>query len=111
MISEIAETYAQIIKFPNQQEMLQVDPKAADQTGQRGRADGAAQAGAAADGRVFCRGMVGNYCNTTASTKKGFGNISQPLKIIGSPSRTRTYNLVVNFILVNPRLCRGTISV
>jgi hypothetical protein len=49
----------------------------------------------------------GNYCNTAASTKKGFGNISQPLKIIGSPSRTRTYNLVVNFIVVNPRLGCG----
>jgi phosphatidylethanolamine-binding protein (PEBP) family uncharacterized protein len=33
---------------------------------------------------------------SAASTKKGLEEISQPLEIIGSPSRTRTYNLVVN---------------
>jgi hypothetical protein len=39
---------------------------------------------------------AGNYCRPTAGPKKGGWNGSQPPEIAGSPSRTRTYNLVVN---------------
>ena len=40
LVRELAETIPHLSKFLNQQEMLQADPKAADQTGQRRRPTG-----------------------------------------------------------------------
>jgi hypothetical protein len=47
------------------------------------------------DGYMEAR-MRGSTAILLQAQKKGAGNIIQPLDLIGSPSGTRTYNLVVN---------------